>query len=293
MAAPNQLAFVPEEKILCFHGPMLYEAKVLKTELWEQSGEHAAGPHYFVHYKGWKQTWDEWVPQSRILKWNDENLKRQKELTQMYASKKSSKQKERQTGDTGTDRGKKRKSDVMEKEEEYLRKPEIKLPIPDMLKLQLVDDWEFITNKHQLVPLPREPTVRQILQMYQTSKSEKSRKSRADEILSEVITGLQLYFDKALGTILLYRFERQQYVDIRKNFPDKEMSEIYGAEHLLRLFVQLPSLIAHTNMDQDAIATLKDNLSEFLTWMEKKKSDLFLQMYENATPEYMQLQKSN
>ena len=44
------------------------------------------------------------------------------------------------------------------------------------------------------------------------------------------------------------------------------MSEIYGAEHLLRMFgrlendsiVQLPTLIAHTNMDADTIANLVD-----------------------------------
>ncbi|KAJ7830218.1 hypothetical protein B0H14DRAFT_3715726 [Mycena olivaceomarginata] len=26
------------------------------------------GVHYFVHYKGWKKTWDKWVPPSRLLK---------------------------------------------------------------------------------------------------------------------------------------------------------------------------------------------------------------------------------
>jgi mortality factor 4-like protein 1 len=54
--------------------------------------------------------------------------------------------------------------------------------------------------------------------------------------LEEVVAGLKLYFNRALGAMLLYRFERQQYTDLRKKFPKKEMSDIYGAEHLLRIF---------------------------------------------------------
>jgi hypothetical protein len=59
-----------------------------------------------------------------------------------------------------------------------------------------------------------------------------------------VISGLQVYFDKSLGANLLYRFERPQYAEIRKRYitgpkviigQEKEMSAIYGAEHLLRM----------------------------------------------------------
>jgi mortality factor 4-like protein 1 len=52
----------------------------------------------------------------------------------------------------------------------------------------------------------------------------------------EVIDGIQKYFDAALGSLLLYRFERIQYAEAIKTFAGKRMSEVYGAEHLLRLF---------------------------------------------------------
>jgi mortality factor 4-like protein 1 len=101
------------------------------------------------------------------------------------------------------------------------------------------------------------------------------------DIFEEVISGLQIYFDRCLGNILLYRFERQQYVDIRRSNDGKEMSEIYGAEHLLRLFgdshscfryqhvanqrvVSLPGLIAHTSMDQQSVQTLKEHIEGML-----------------------------
>lgn len=59
---------------------------------------------------------------------------------------------------------------------------------------------------------------------------------RSDDSLKEVVDGIKIYFDRALGNILLYQFERGQYLEIRKAYPDKQCSEIYGAEHLLRLF---------------------------------------------------------
>ena len=63
-------------------------------------------------------------------------------------------------------------------------------------------------------------------------------------LLPTIIAGLQTYFDRALGANLLYRFERPQYADIRRQYitgpkvivgQEKEMSSIYGAEHLLRM----------------------------------------------------------
>jgi mortality factor 4-like protein 1 len=106
-------------------------------------------------------------------------------------------------------------------------------------------------------------------------------------MLDEVIAGLKLYFNKALGTLLLYRHERQQYADARKRFPDTAMSDIYGCEHLLRLFgrftwhaycslfalnhgivfkVQLPMLIAQTTMDQESVILLKEQITGIVAY---------------------------
>ena len=74
------MQYQPEEKVLCFHGPLMYQAKILMAEDWKgtENQHGAVGPHYLVHYQGWKKTWDEWVPDSRLLKYTDENLARQK-----------------------------------------------------------------------------------------------------------------------------------------------------------------------------------------------------------------------
>lgn len=54
----SQPTFTPNERVLCYHGPLIYEAKVLKAETWDESTSMTGiyGPHFFVHYKGWKQT---------------------------------------------------------------------------------------------------------------------------------------------------------------------------------------------------------------------------------------------
>lgn len=50
--------------------------------------------------------------------------------------------------------------------------------IPQVLKLQLVDDWENVTKNNQLVTLPRKPNVRNLLDEYrayvQSTKKERS-----------------------------------------------------------------------------------------------------------------------
>jgi mortality factor 4-like protein 1 len=89
------------------------------------------------------------------------------------------------------------------------------------------------------VLLPRTPTVSEILRAYsaaeQANRPKRPGSAEAD-IFDEVISGIKIYFDRCLGNILLYRFERQQYVDVRRSSEGREMSDIYGAEHLLRLF---------------------------------------------------------
>ena len=68
--APTAPKFTEGEKVLCFHGPLLYEAKCVKTR------KDGANLQYFVHYLGWNKNWDEWVSENRILKITPENLEK-------------------------------------------------------------------------------------------------------------------------------------------------------------------------------------------------------------------------
>ncbi|XP_076064057.1 mortality factor 4-like isoform X2 [Oratosquilla oratoria] len=66
------------EKVLCFHGPLIYEAKCLRLQQKEKQVK------YLIHYAGWNKNWDEWVPESRVLKLNDANIQRQKDLQKAH-----------------------------------------------------------------------------------------------------------------------------------------------------------------------------------------------------------------
>lgn len=296
------------QRVLAFHGPLLYEAKVLESR--DSKGDTQ---EYFIHYKGWKSSWDEWVVDDRLLDLNDENLKIQKELREailaeqrMQSSKKVTTTREESVPLTNTkqdasiaNRNTKRNRDGRELRnvdrlsEEPTTKIDTKINIPDSLKSQLVDDWENVTKNQQLVSIPRSPNVVEIIEGYRKTQGEKRAGSAESEILDEILAGLKDYFDLCFGTLLLYKFERQQYLDVRKKeeYEFTNMSELFGAEHLLRLFVSMPKLLADANMDYQSVQVLRTYLEDFLLYMEAERSNLFLKQYENASPNYHSLSR--
>ncbi|XP_059478155.1 mortality factor 4-like protein 1 isoform X2 [Neocloeon triangulifer] len=70
--------FTEGERVLCYHGILLYEAKCLEHRTNDKVVE------FKVHYAGWNKSWDEWVPEDRILKYNETSLQKQKELKKEF-----------------------------------------------------------------------------------------------------------------------------------------------------------------------------------------------------------------
>ena len=129
-------------------------------------------------------------------------------------------------------------------EEAFHSRPSVRIVVPDHLKSILVDDWENVTKNLSLVPLPSAHPVNEILSTYFDEEKGKRRLGSAEaDLLEEVVMGVKEYFEKCLGRILLYRFEREQYFTIRqqwlsgtKEWEGKGAGDVYGAEHLCRLF---------------------------------------------------------
>lgn len=132
-------------------------------------------------------------------------------------------------------------------EEHFHTRPSIRLMVPDILKGLLVDDWENVTKNLMLVPLPSPHPVNAIMDDYLNQEKTKRRPGSAEaDVLEEVVQGVKEYFDKALGRILLYRFERDQLFDVRRWWESgkgpggrtdlKGPGDVYGPEHLARLF---------------------------------------------------------
>jgi len=77
------------ERLLCFHGEVLYDAKCLDVDNTDKKD-----PKYYIHYVGWNKHHDAWKDSSTLLKRNDENLKMKAEMDKaIEGQKKTSKNK--------------------------------------------------------------------------------------------------------------------------------------------------------------------------------------------------------
>ena len=189
------------------------------------------------------------------------------------------------------------------------------------MKALLVDDWENITKNLLLVSLPSEYSANKIVDEYFEEERAKRREGSADaDILEEIVAGLKQYFEKALGRILLYRFEREQFAELRDLWMKPSATEtnvkgpgdVYGAEHLVRLIgkynaaipdpssqvktannlffickVTMPELIAQTNMDQQSVHRFREEMSKFCLYIARNAAKYFTGQYEAASQEYV------
>ncbi|KAL2059372.1 hypothetical protein ABVK25_000665 [Lepraria finkii] len=182
-------------------------------------------------------------------------------------------------------------------EETFNLRPAVRIHVPDHLKALLVDDWENVTKNLSLVPLPSEHPVNEILNTYFEEEKHKRRLGSAEaDLLEEVVAGCKDYFEKCIGRILLYRFERQQYAEVRKLWEEgrgewegKNAGDVYGAEHLCRLFVSLPELIAQTNMDSQSVSKLHEEIQKLTSWLGKNSNRFFTAEYETASNDYVEM----
>ena len=100
-------------------------------------------------------------------------------------------------------------------EESFLSRPSIRINVPDHLKNLLVDDWENVTKSLLLVPLPSQAPANYIIDdFFNEEKMNRRLGSPEADILEEFCAGLKMYFEKAVGKILLYRFERSQLAEV-------------------------------------------------------------------------------
>lgn len=294
-----------DDTVLAYHGVMIYDAKVLKVDHGNgvQSDKSAAAAKgtsasmYYVHYQGWHKKWDEWIAHDRVLEDTPANRALQRAAKTDHDAKrkdKSAMARKKKISASGIEAGAAKKSPFKrmkrnaDNDTEEMPEPldaamdgsapgakQLAIQMPFSLKKQLVEDWKHVTHEpYRLVPLPRKPTVSQIIKNYLEFKKSKLKDGVAaddkeykvrrrlslvvemqwkcvggqddyayaphaaygGQNLEGIMEGIQAYFDRALGSILLYRMERKQYNDVKQKHPDTLLSEIYGAEHLVRLF---------------------------------------------------------
>lgn len=273
---PASCPYQVNEKVLAFFQSHVYEAKVIQVQYRLKEWT------FRVHYLGWNKSWDEWVGVHRLMKDTEANRHRQPVFTKKRDEDKNLKsghalQMKPRSSNVG--RGRKRKNDSLNKETNGLPMENfVNIQIPPPLKKQLVDDCEFITHLGKLVKLPRTPNVDDILEKYCDYMSKKD--GLVADSTGEIVKGLRCYFDKALPIMLLYKSEREQYEDSMA--ADVSPSSVYGAEHLLRLFVKLPELLVHAKIEEETLTLLQHKLVDLLKFLQKHQSTFFLSRYHSA-----------
>lgn len=176
----------------------------------------------------------------------------------------------------------------VESEEHFLSKVEVKIKIPDELKQCLADDWDAITRQHKLIDIPAKITVQDIIDQYIAfKKTSKSTNASKEVAINDVLNGVIEYFNVMLGSQLLYKFERPQYAEILQQHPETPLSKLYGAFHLLRLFVKLGSMLGFSALDEKSMQTLLGHLNDFLKFLVKNSATYFsMSNFVNVSPEY-------
>eukprot|EP01116_Phalansterium_solitarium_P020686 TRINITY_DN6166_c0_g1_i2.p1 TRINITY_DN6166_c0_g1~~TRINITY_DN6166_c0_g1_i2.p1 ORF type:complete len:253 (+),score=55.43 TRINITY_DN6166_c0_g1_i2:110-868(+) len=186
-----------------------------------------SGKTYLVRYENAADRRDEWVNTDRMLKFSDEVRK----VLQLGRSR-------RKQPSTRTE-------------------PRYQLEIPISVRWKLMEDQQNLQDR-LVVQLPRVPTVRTMLENFQAS-----RPSSGEQMVPQ----LAALFDEALGSLLLYRHERLQYERCRTRHPDLPPSQIYGLEHLLRLFAVLPELIEAANPTLEHGSSLMATCNELIKYL--------------------------
>lgn len=271
------------DSILAYHGQLIYEAKVLNTSI--EGGEKA----FFLHYKGWNKKWNEWVGIDRVMQDTPANRAIQAEAKKELSRQKHQPKRGRPKPEKNYNAKSKKKKTEEQPETEDQNLKQVPISIPFTLKKQLVDEWERVTKEPiQLASLPRAPCVTQIIENYMEHKK-LTRPAGQTKLASlrELFDGIRLFFEKALPSVLLYKTERKQYEDIKKLMSGKPMSEIYGAEHLIRLFVRLPGLLGNASVKDAEKRQLQAKLNDFLKYLQKNHTAWFATEYTSVSDDYI------
>lgn len=110
--------------------------------------------------------------------------------------------------------------------------------------------------------------------------SDEMREDVREQEWRDMADGIAMLFDEALESRLLYTEELPQLNTICSiaEFSMVPYSELYGCEHLLRLFIRLPEMLAD-NLPEDEGRQIMAKVNDFIRFLHKNHSVLFTQTH--------------
>jgi len=277
-ASPSkQHKFQVNEKVLCYHGSLIYEAKLLKKRLPASTGKHQ-DQEFFVHYRGWNKNKDEWVSQELLMVHNKRNLQKQQDILDA-ANKKNRNKKPVKLGVLTNNQTKRHTNLVAESasesEEDYeVYNANVRIELPE--ELENLVQLDFDTAK--IHRLPAAFTVDEILEAWMSTGEDEFVRSRLDD----VVKGIRKFFNYALDTRCLYAHERDQLnnevaVAARRQVKTPQWSSLYGGFHLLRFMTLIGELMGPCTFDAEHIECIKKNLAGLCDHMVQEKEKYFVE----------------
>lgn len=281
------------EVIYAFHQGLIYEAKILDMDFRDGKQMH------HIHYKGWKDKWNEWVDDTRILKFNEENAikrdllkKREKEKNSSLMSDSSSSSSSLLHGKEHKKRGRPAagpKNMLLEEDSSSSSKIELTA----VLRRLLLDDRDSIIRKN-LVRLPRPCSVHTLLNRYkeESGLSHIAPESSAQSLRKNIVSDIEVLFEVCVGSRLLYRFERPQFEDIHFKISREgelnRLSQVYGLEHFIRFLSKIPEFLSSNTIDFDTRAALCSEIAEIIKFLSKVAPQIAgPQNYEDVSVDYL------
>uniref|UniRef100_A0A1A9WDZ1 MRG domain-containing protein n=1 Tax=Glossina brevipalpis TaxID=37001 RepID=A0A1A9WDZ1_9MUSC len=170
----------------------------------------------------------------------------------------------------------------------FFTEVEIKIKMPEELKERLADDWEAINEQSKLLNIPSRITAQDVVDQYVASKTSRKSVCPANAaIVTEVMTSVVQYFNGMLYANLLYNSEKRQYFEILQKHPNIPFSQLYGAFHLLRVFMNLNSVFILSGADENHKQTVIKYLQDFLKFLVRNKTIYFrMSNFIKASPQY-------
>ncbi|CAB3364004.1 Hypothetical predicted protein [Cloeon dipterum] len=254
--------FTEGERVLCYHGILLYEAKCLEHRVSDKVIE------FKVHYAGWNKSWDEWVPEDRILKYNEASLQKQKELKKEYELSKVPKKK-----------GVKRKSEAPKAEASTTSSSRASTPSSEASSVKTP---VTASGKTPLAPpTPKETSEPEakimVLEPVQVKEDivEKPATEQKDEILLQ-----ELIIPENLKKVLVDDWYLIQKQDKLYNLPAKET-----VRDVLDNFIQFR--VAKTNCDKSGESALREVAKGICTYFDVLLGKQLLYKFER--PQYAEI----
>lgn len=147
------------------------------------------------------------------------------------------------------------------------------IPMPDVLKAHVRRDFEILKGKENVVRLPANPSIEQLLSKYVENKSTMSSGEDISDV-EEFVRGVKEYFNVLVDQQLLYRFEKKRHAEVKRNNKGITMSSIYGTIHFLRMFTVIGPFIQATIHDDNSLQLLIYHFCELLNYIEQNSTML-------------------